>query len=105
MNKVDWVWERGGAVVNHVFLTWPFAILSLSSSALELRVLFWTWYIPADRIVRLSRIRGWPYSGLQIHHTMEKVPTAPIFKTLNYPRLKVALTAMGYEIGESRYPG
>lgn len=97
----EWVWERGGARINHIYLTWPFAVLSLSSSALELRVLFWKWNIPSDDITALSRVSGITTTGIEIGHTAHSVPANPVFWTMNYARLKSALEAAGYEVTET----
>ena len=102
-NGVQYAWQRGGAKINSIYSTWPSATLGISNAALELRVFSKRWQIPSAKISSLNRVRGIGATGIEIHHSCENVPTAPIFWSGNIRALEKAIAAAGYALTDKTY--
>lgn len=97
-SESEWTWQRGGARVHGIYLTWPFAVLRVSEHALELRVLFWRWQISASEVTAIRRISGLTTKGVEIEHTNADAPSTPVFWSVNIDALERGLRDAGYKI-------
>ncbi len=96
--------QTGGARLDSLNASWPFAELSADSESLRLSCLGREYVFPRDAIRRLSRHRGIFSVGLRIEH---REPSAPefivfwasvFFWTAGFGKLKEQLEKLGYEI-------
>jgi hypothetical protein len=98
--------ERGGIWLkrNHksyrFFASWPFAALRVSATGITLGVLWRRYVFPADRIVRLVRVRGMLNWGIRIEHSIEKYPAFIVYWTFRPRVLADQLRKAGFQLDE-----
>lgn len=81
-----------------MYLSWPFAILSISESAVELKVLIWKWRIDSEQLKALHFVKGLVANGVQIHHTSPEAPAEIVFWSTNFKKLEAAIQSLGHQL-------
>jgi hypothetical protein len=98
--------QIGGARINLMNVTYPYAELSIFRNALRLTCLDREYVFLRGNIIALAKYRGLFSTGLNIRHS---VPTYPEFIVFwvnifgwrsRYAMLKKQLQAFGYEVNE-----
>jgi hypothetical protein len=96
--------QTGGARLDWLNWTYPFATLSADAHAIHLSCLRREYHFPRATIRQLRRHSGVFSVGLQIEHTKESLPqfvlfwASIFFWTSGFKKLKQQLEHLGYEI-------
>src|SRR5262245_53785863 len=97
--------QTGGARLDWLNATMPFATLSGTPNALKLSCLGREYVFPKSRIERLSRHRGIFGVGLRIEHQEKSLPqfvvfwaSAFFFWSWGFSILRTRLESLGYEV-------
>jgi hypothetical protein len=94
----------GGARINMMNASIPFAELSVFRKGLRLSCLGNEYFFARDRIVALSRYKGLFSTGLRIHHTVPVYPDFIVFwvsvflMKSRFASLREKLKDFGYEV-------
>lgn len=92
--------KRGGARVNYIYATWPFAQIGIGREEIRFRFLWNTYKINREDIQELRFVRGITSRGLVVIHSSRHAPADLIFWTFSPQSLIQALGNMDYEICE-----
>ena len=96
--------QTGGARLDSLNASWPFAKLLADAECLRLSCLGREYLFPRNSICKLSRHRGVFSIGLRIEHREQSAPEFIIFWasiffwTAGFRKLKEQLENLGYEI-------
>ena len=87
-------------------VTWPFVTLRVNSERLWIRVRVWKLWQKVFEFTRseikgIRKHRGFISVGVVIEHNKGEYPPFILFWTFDYPKLKVELNRLGYQVLES----
>ena len=105
-SAVDCYKEWGGAwTINKrwfksLCISWPGANITVAKDFIRLRVGWRVCTFERSLILRLTRVGGFPFSGIRLYHQVPGVPDLVIFWTWRYKKLRAQLEQYGYSVTE-----
>ena len=102
MNIENQITQKGGARLDNLNATWPFAKIVASREKVKLRVFSKEYEFEKNQIIGLREYNGIFSKGMIIEHKKKEYPHHIVFWTFSFKKIKKGLDSLGYYVGSPK---